>query len=861
MSRLWVEAWSWPPASTKIMDVPVVKHSATLRLSGVGDGHATLPAGFDRLAELINRDPDTPANDVRTVMRIFQDSGDPVYEWFPDVGGDLLTDQEDAGITLSGSGVESLLADAVLLPYDYPANPTVQRDWPYGSGQSIALRNGGFEDSEVSVDALQNGGFEDGSMNGWDNIVAGGDWRASDVPAVASTTQVRTGTYSAEIDPGTRHSGIRQTITVEAGERYQITAYLKEPTAAGKRYTLLCSVGSGYTQHSVGYVYNGYAITELDNVAPNPAHNGLPGGATDGTWQQFAADITVGTTQTTMDIRIIYDHHDASNGPVAYIDDVTVAGPGKGLEPWIPTGVPSTFEAEAVIVKEGVLSAKLVAANVWDGITQGSFTNLIVGKTYTYSVWVYTTDAAAQFTVAVAHTAGVVIASALIVPGAGVWAQAYVTFEVPDGATSLQFNVRYSGLGALPVTFYVDDAQLREGFQAATVGEILIAILDDATADHVGDGWQLIDYLDYTSFTAALDSNGDAWTADEAITLKEGKTYLQIMDHFVELGYEWEIRWDSGLSKYRLYVYNGSGIGTDYSAASTPTVLLGAGTIAGPVVHVQQRGNTILARGADGLYAVAEDTGSVGAVGGRAQYVVAQQVTEQATLDRLAAEAVAARLLKGLSVGIVLEPSDDQSVPLRDYTVGDTLTVGLPTIAGTVARRLNSLTFDVTGKVDRYEAKFESEVYQGQAAIAEGVRWLLAKFEGPTFEEELSTLEEEGDTIIPYAFPSVLVAASDAADRIKAVADFVCDGYSDQEEINAAYTYLADSTAIRGRLVLSAGHYNIDGQVVEVPYTLTVGMGERGTYIQVDGVAVTGIAWLIASYTTRRDFTITEVLS
>lgn len=73
-----------------------------------------------------------------------------------------------------------------------------------------------------------------------------------------------------------------------------------------------------------------------------------------------------------------------------------------------------------------------------------------------------------------------------------------------------------------------------------------------------------------------------------------------------------------------------------------------------------------------------------------------------------------------------------------------------------------------------------------------------------------------------YPF-AVTVAASNASAEEKAVADFVCDGADDQEEINAAYaliqTYTSDTmgytgTHIGGKIQLSAGVFNCSAPIV-----------------------------------------------
>ncbi len=71
-----------------------------------------------------------------------------------------------------------------------------------------------------------------------------------------------------------------------------------------------------------------------------------------------------------------------------------------------------------------------------------------------------------------------------------------------------------------------------------------------------------------------------------------------------------------------------------------------------------------------------------------------------------------------------------------------------------------------------------------------------------------------------------LVAASNARDSIKEVADFVCNGVGDHVEINAAWEAIEAQNIGGGRVVLSAGTFSIADKV-----TVNTGQGEPGVMI------------------------------
>mgnify|MGYP004666366539 CR=1 FL=1 len=56
-------------------------------------------------------------------------------------------------------------------------------------------------------------------------------------------------------------------------------------------------------------------------------------------------------------------------------------------------------------------------------------------------------------------------------------------------------------------------------------------------------------------------------------------------------------------------------------------------------------------------------------------------------------------------------------------------------------------------------------------------------------------------------FSTIKIAASDSSDKDKVIADVVCDGVNDAEEINQA---IQDLNTTGGKIILANGHYYID---------------------------------------------------
>lgn len=116
------------------------------------------------------------------------------------------------------------------------------------------------------------------------------------------------------------------------------------------------------------------------------------------------------------------------------------------------------------------------------------------------------------------------------------------------------------------------------------------------------------------------------------------------------------------------------------------------------------------------------------------------------------------------------------------------------------------------------------------------------EFNWTYLEEWLNNKSHAGD-FSGFGMPTVYVAAYNASDKVKAMADFVCDGTSDEVEINEALVLLDDWDPVSERggvLQLSAGDFyctdyiNIPGSATSIWLR---GMGFNATQLHTDGDA------------------------
>ena len=95
-----------------------------------------------------------------------------------------------------------------------------------------------------------------------------------------------------------------------------------------------------------------------------------------------------------------------------------------------------------------------------------------------------------------------------------------------------------------------------------------------------------------------------------------------------------------------------------------------------------------------------------------------------------------------------------------------------------------------------------------------------------------------GDVIGGQATATLVVAAADSSWRGRESADYICDGVSDQAQINDALNWLVSDGRTGGKVILLEGTYVIDGHILMPSYTELEGQGP-GTTIKIkDGYAL-----------------------
>ncbi len=837
--RYHVEAWSLPLATTTrtVARVPFIKGSLSVEESKPGRGSLIVREDWDRLDDVSD-----PATGTGSFFRVFQNNVlIPEASFFGRRDTRGLVELAAGQVALTGPGVGDVMNYARVENFDYPRLPTVDPDWSWGAGAPInGFKNPSFEASVHSPPAPAGGdtdfgtGFENETLDGWDGQSGDETFEPVFTEPTVDNGDARTGTFSLVFTPQdltgkpTTLSAISRKIRIAGtgpapapGHRYQFTIFLKTPTT-GRRFIFGAS-DVAIAHHTNGFIDNGIGWAELDNVAEGT-------GSTDGTFQQFDLDVTFDSFVNFADITLYVAYTDDLAGPITRIDDYSGVGFNLGLFPWEATdfALVTLFDRDITPptpALDGVATANITTTAANHGIGQ-RVEGLTIGRTYTFPINVHhDTGSAQDFIVRIVRTAGGTILNAqtVSVPTGGTFTTMSATAEVDVDDVFVQLLKVTAG------TWWLDLSAFFDGQAAASWGDINLQLLNDAAVDHTGEAGdfarETLPFLDFTSFTALLDSAGNGWTpATVDYRAKRGPRYTRIEADGRRMGFEWQVVDDvaTGLSLKIFNPYDWvtrtGGIGTNRIGSGVPEIRYGAGVTGGPLVRQPSTGNRVHIEGEAGLFSIARDTPSIDNYDTREVYEGSTDFLDTDTLDVVADQILADRVQPSTALKINLAPHENPDVPtpFQDFGVGDTYPIQLiGTFVG--AKRCVKITADFTPGYGSYVTEWDAVTYttDPQKAIAEAVRRLMA---------QIDTLEKPADlsgpaTVAPVAFTgpieaTYLVASSSARDEIKAVADFVCDGVADDVEINAAWQAIENSATGVGTVVLTRGTYQLADQVV-----------------------------------------------
>lgn len=865
-----LEAWTLPGVgafAAVVTGIPFVDFKGTDPASGLGGGSFSVPNDFVDLDLICNRDTKT-----ETLIRV-RINGTLVDE-YAFYARNRNQDFDDAGHTqISGPGAADLLSAAITYPYDYQKVDAAGNeysnwpDWIYGSNQN-GLADGDFENPPLYI---TNGGLELGIQPPWSpgpltgiSVVSGG---------------AHAGTYYLEIVPGVLDAGAGLTVPVVPNARYIIQAYVTGSgdvemgcSVPGDIIrTILNSSGEVVGQEIIGSTakpevpggttgelniqydsgisdpddpdYRGVAYVEIREIV-----------AAGGGWTPIVIQMFTGNGQTSMDINFRNRNSIHTFG----VDSLTVDGLGIGLDAWRPVGSGNKLfpgaqpiNAQLDDVPDTGLYCAVVSFNApGQGVAQ-SISGIQPGGTYTITARVKTSVAGTKIRMILETALGYWLPrfadgtgdAAEFITGSGAWEDVSMTVTLPefipgDGVTvpaNELVVLKFVGGEVVPgasKTFRVDNVQFAPGLPAATIGDILTQLHADAAVDHIADGRTTVAGAGHLAFltlgfTAVVDSNGNAWATPanpsglESVTVKRGMSYLQFMEQTVtRLGYEWKVTWNG--TAWQLDVYNPAGLGTDVSG----TVSLVTGKVGPSQIGLNAPGsNVIVAEGNKRIFSQLSEAADLAAYGRREGYFPQTRADGHDTLDEWASANALVQFGQGEGHRIELNDGSD-FYPYIDFSPGDTVNVALPGFLSSRNLPVKQVVMRVNDRKASFHLDVNSDPPDRSAVPFLVLDKMLSRFDGINDDFKFgggtsrpiqtggigASPESEGGGVV-----EIFIAASNASEKSKAMADYQCDGvlpFGDQFTIETARSEHMGTAGSRPvKFVFSEGDFEIDGPV------------------------------------------------
>lgn len=713
MTDIRLEVWDRPGTAgfgRKIASLGTIVDSARLQpVNGIGEGKASLPDSFERVDEILTVDPVTPANSVRSLIRAYLDgdrSGiDPVYrEWLPDAA--IPPSEAESGrYEITGLGIESIVRDAVVEPWDWNGEPDFQSSWPdwiYGGRDLISPLDTVFKPHIFDVWIVPTGGVVSGTLTigldlnltGFENATVA--WNAAASGGAGSVeTEIEAFTFSPDVE---------------------VTGF---GTEADPWHIVVLSPSGNYTSQvgSAGLT-NAVARTSL---------------------RQLGKLLPVGWEPSRLDNTSI---------PHGFLVDFR-ASLGTGSDPALPAGCPAWIVfvgSEPLTPGVQTIPLKVIPGGVYT--LDDTMILRAWGAGALVRVVVRDLDENILFDI----NGNPAFEELNLVADTNTNITGIPNILIPEGVSQIIVRVGHIGTGT-PPPISIACPSLIEGFEAATIGFIVRGFYEDWTVDHIADTFPL-DYWVHgdgghylaLDFTDALDSAGNAWPRDEKITVRAGSRFDKVLSLIVGLGYEWRVVPGLVDGYWLLQIFTAPTLGTDYSAANTPTVR-GGRDITRRALRRWLPKTGVLVQGADQFFSHAASAGAQTTLGISTDYQPRPDYEPEATIVA-APVAVdnAIRRTRSLVVNVADVQEPLFPIPGRTYLPGDTLRVIDPPEIVDDPERVWSILYTRTEQGIVWEIQLGNESFASTGspgggargagagggvdpAVAEPLRWLLDKEE------------------------------------------------------------------------------------------------------------------------------------
>lgn len=459
---------------------------------------------------------------------------------------------------------------------------------------------------------------------------------------------------------------------------------------------------------------------------------------------------------------------------------------------------------------------------------------------YTWSIWIRPTNANDNFRIGVFSYGGdeQIVLSGVQNPPINTWTQLSIgPFVMPPGIGQARFIVFWANSTNSeynPSVAYFDDGGVFEGLAPTSIGDIWTVLLDDATVDHAADPrGTVLDWLDYSSFTDAVDSGGNAWNEMALpFSARWGSTYGHVLDDTLNLGYEVELvpkDTPVGGKTHDLRIYNPMG------RDDNPSVGLNTNkpVFGGDVISRAPKYSASLIASPDGSWTEAKDATSVANFGRLEMHHSAPEAADEISRDLIASNLFAFEAANRQAVEFKMVETLSGHRPFVHFRGGDTVAMSQPPGLLKQNRRVQRIDY-----VNTHPTQYTivgSRVLRGEAAAYDLIRRMWRRMNRPG-----KFTPKGADPIPSTGTPFIDVAAADAPQWEKDGARYQCDGVDDHLEIFAA---MFEHTGKWREVTLSSGNFYVDPSgYVQVPETSHLrGQGPYATFIRnQDNVATPG---------------------
>lgn len=652
------------------MTIDTIQDSARLQpVNAIGEGRCTLDDGFRHPELVLTTDPATTTNNVRSLVRVYLD-GDisgvtpPYYEWMPE---QLIppSDSESGRFELMGEGRESMVKDAVVLPWDWDGNKTWQSFWPdwiYGGPDIVG---------PVEVT------FKPHIIDAWIDP--------------AGTTG--TATIGVSLD-----GAAYQNATVAPGDNsFAVKAAIEALYGATLKVDVL----------GAGTVNTPWQIRFQDPPGVyqiSISSGGLSaGGRIFFNQIQYGVLLPVGWTDSRLDATTI------THGQ---LDGSLRASLGGGADPALPAGCSAwIFFNGAEYQTPGV---QKIVRTIPGGIY------------WSPPIYLYSKGASSLVRIVLRDLnenilydplgneafEEITIPANTLTQTVGIGA-----VVIPEGVYEIVYRIGHIGVGD-PPEIGVACPSLTEGFPASNIGVVVTDLWTDWTSNHSASTWPMSYWVHgdggfylTLDFDLVNDSAGNPWPRDESITLKRGERFDKVLAKIVGLGYEWRIVPGAVDGYYLLQIFDTLTMGTVYSLADTPTIR-GGRDVTKRALRRWLSKTASMVEGAEQFFAFGGNAGAQAGWGVSSDYSV-QLDYDGDTVDQAADERVLDQLRRTRSLVINLVDVNDPRIPIpgRTYVAGDTVRVIDPPLIPDQPERVWSIQYARDDGTISWEVQFGNQSF------------------------------------------------------------------------------------------------------------------------------------------------------